>query len=97
MFPVSRNHGDNRLYDLAFFALRDIEPMTELTFDYNPGPVDADADADGDGDSDSDSDSDCDIDHRKHKAKGANVVKCLCGESNCRGQLWTAQRKCTTK
>jgi histone-lysine N-methyltransferase SUV39H len=37
MFPVSTNHGDTRLYDLAFFALRDIPPMTELTFDYNPG------------------------------------------------------------
>ncbi|KAJ9322462.1 hypothetical protein DTO027B5_50 [Paecilomyces variotii] len=36
MFPVSRHHGDERLYDLAFFALRDIPPMTELTFDYNP-------------------------------------------------------------
>lgn len=104
MFPVSRNHGDNRLYDLAFFALRDIEPMTELTFDYNPGPVDvdayadadADADADSDSDSDSDYDSDFEIDHRKHRAKGStNVVNCLCGEPNCRGQLWTAQRKGT--
>ncbi|XHG06718.1 hypothetical protein AWENTII_009904 [Aspergillus wentii] len=36
MFPVSRTHGDDRLYDLAFFSLRDIPPMTELTFDYNP-------------------------------------------------------------
>lgn len=92
MFPVSRNHGDNRLYDLAFFALRDIEPMTELTFDYNPGPADADADADSDSDSDSDYDG---IDHRKNRAKDANVVKCLCGESNCRGELWTTQRKGT--
>ncbi|KAL4755041.1 hypothetical protein BDW72DRAFT_200396 [Aspergillus terricola var. indicus] len=37
MFAVSRTHGDDYLYDLAFFALRDIKPGTELTFDYNPG------------------------------------------------------------
>lgn len=38
MVPVSNIHGDNqRLYDLAFFARRDIPPGTELTFDYNPG------------------------------------------------------------
>ncbi|PWY83066.1 histone H3 methyltransferase SUV39H1/Clr4 [Aspergillus sclerotioniger CBS 115572] len=36
MFPVSRNHADDYLYDLAFFALKDVPPMTELTFDYNP-------------------------------------------------------------
>lgn len=35
--PVSSDtHGDPRLYDLAFFALRDIPAGTELTFDYNP-------------------------------------------------------------
>lgn len=31
------NHADDRLYYLAFFALRDIPAGTELTFDYNPG------------------------------------------------------------
>ncbi|KAH8697357.1 hypothetical protein BGW36DRAFT_378514 [Talaromyces proteolyticus] len=36
MFPVSTHHGDQRIYDLAFFALRDIPAGTELTFDYNP-------------------------------------------------------------
>ncbi|KAI9373067.1 hypothetical protein BJX61DRAFT_404513 [Aspergillus egyptiacus] len=36
MFAVSRTHGDEYLYDLAFFALKDIPPNTELTFDYNP-------------------------------------------------------------
>ena len=36
LFPVSRNHGDNRIFDLALFSLRDLPPMTELTFDYNP-------------------------------------------------------------
>jgi [histone H3]-lysine9 N-trimethyltransferase SUV39H len=37
MFPISRHHADDRIYDLAFFSLRDIPPLTELTFDYNPG------------------------------------------------------------
>ncbi|KAL2006134.1 hypothetical protein VTN00DRAFT_9788 [Thermoascus crustaceus] len=67
MFPVSRHHGDERLYDLAFFSLREIPPMTELTFDYNPG-----------------------WEPRKIEP---NAVKCLCGERNCRGQLWPNQRK----
>jgi len=67
MIPVSRHHGDDRLYDLAFFSLRDIPPMTELTFDYNPG-----------------------WEPRKIEP---NAVKCLCGERNCRGQLWPNQRK----
>ena len=35
--PVSTtDHGDDRIYHLAFFALRNIPPGTELTFDYNP-------------------------------------------------------------
>ncbi|KAL1885545.1 hypothetical protein Plec18167_001039 [Paecilomyces lecythidis] len=73
MIPVSRHHGDQRLYELAFFALRDIPPMTELTFDYNPG-----------------------WDGKKKKNRNQidpNAVKCLCGEPNCRGQLWPTQRK----
>lgn len=96
MFPVSRNHGDNRLYDLAFFSLRDIEPMTELTFDYNPASVESIEDEDDD------SDSDYDDRRQKRKKKtmmnvkdNPNVVKCLCGEANCRGRLWTTQRKGT--
>ncbi|EAW07731.1 histone-lysine N-methyltransferase Clr4 [Aspergillus clavatus NRRL 1] len=71
IFPVSQSQdADTRLYDLAFFALRDIPPMTELTFDYNP-----------------------------NWGEGRNVdpsaVRCLCGEPNCRGQLWPNQRKGT--
>lgn len=36
IIPVSVNHGDEKLYYLAFFALRYISAGTELTFDYNP-------------------------------------------------------------
>lgn len=35
--PVSIDHADDRIYYLAFFALRDIPAGEELTFDYNPG------------------------------------------------------------
>lgn len=103
MFPVSRNHGDNRLYDLAFFSLCDIAPMTELTFDYNPGSMESNENEGGDSDSDGDGDYDNRRQRRKDKNKSTlkansnnpNVVKCLCGEANCRGQLWTTQRKGT--
>lgn len=82
MFPVSRTHGDDRLYDLAFFSLRDIPPMTELTFDYNPGAVGDDGGGHGSG-------------HGGGKKIDPSAVKCLCGERNCRGQLWPNQRKGT--
>ncbi|KAN0067619.1 histone H3 methyltransferase [Elaphomyces granulatus] len=70
MFPVTRHHGDNRIYDLAFFSLRDLPPMTELTFDYNPT-------------------------WKGDKTVDPNAVKCLCGEAQCRGQLWPNHRKST--
>ncbi|KAL4924398.1 histone-lysine N-methyltransferase Clr4 [Aspergillus undulatus] len=72
MFAVSRTHGDEYLYDLAFFALREIQPGTELTFDYNP--------------------------HMERVEKlDPDAVPCLCGEPNCRGQLWANERKKTTR
>lgn len=86
MLPVSRTHGDERLYDLAFFSLRDIPPHTELTFDYNPGAAAASgAGARGDA---------ANGQGRKEKID-PSAVKCLCGEKNCRGQLWPNQRKGT--
>lgn len=70
MFPATRNQADQRLYDLAFFSLKEIPPGTELTFDYNPESEK--------------------VDHVDPQA-----VACLCGERNCRGQLWPNQRKGT--
>ncbi|KAK6815947.1 hypothetical protein RU639_009179 [Aspergillus parasiticus] len=70
MFTVTNTIGDERLYNLAFFALKDIPPMTELTFDYNPGT-------------------------ERSKQVDSSVVACLCGEDNCRGQLWPSKRKGT--
>ncbi|KKK20030.1 hypothetical protein ARAM_007602 [Aspergillus rambellii] len=74
IYAVSRTHGDQRLYDLAFFSLREIPPNTELTFDYNQN-------------------------WQKEKTNEADpsAVKCLCGEENCRGQLWPNERKKATK
>jgi histone-lysine N-methyltransferase SUV39H len=69
IIPVSFNNlSDDRLYYLAFFAIRDIPANTELTFDYHPN---------WDG----------------SKNIDPNAVKCLCGEENCRGQLWPNSRK----
>ncbi|KAJ5902177.1 hypothetical protein N7495_002705 [Penicillium taxi] len=69
IIPVSTsNHGDDRLYYLAFFAVCDIPAGTELTFDYNPS---------WDG----------------SKVVNPDAVQCLCGENNCRGQLWPNARK----
>lgn len=69
IIPVSVNNlSDDRLYYLAFFAIRDIPANTELTFDYHPN---------WDG----------------SKKIDPNAVKCLCGEENCRGQLWPNSRK----
>lgn len=83
IIPVSTTEpGDDSLYHLAFFALCDIPPGTELTFDYNPFWVEKDTDTDEEKDKD------------KEKEKvDPNAVTCLCGEDNCRGQLWPNARK----
>ncbi|KAJ5724358.1 hypothetical protein N7493_005797 [Penicillium malachiteum] len=100
--PVSTtHHGDDKLYDLAFFALRDIPAGTELTFDYNPNPMTTEPPQKlklklkpgrkpkvpkiDYGDKTRYTGND--------KAHGPNIVKCLCGEKNCRGQLWLSGRK----
>ena len=73
MFPVSHNHADEKIFETALFALRDIPPNTELCFDYQPGWK-----------------------GNKSGRIDPDAVKCLCGEKNCRGQLWPNKRKTTT-
>ncbi|KAJ5129131.1 uncharacterized protein N7515_005170 [Penicillium bovifimosum] len=69
--PVSTtNHADEYLYNLTFFANRDIAPGTELTFDYTQGE-----------------------EHTTAAEVDPDTVPCLCGEANCRGQLWPNKRK----
>lgn len=76
-FAVSYNKHDFMIYDIAFFAARDIEANEELTFDYiNNSGADADED---DEDSKSMRDADEDIERR---------TKCRCGARSCRGWLW---------
>ncbi|KAI9036419.1 histone-lysine N-methyltransferase Clr4 [Aspergillus affinis] len=72
LLPATRNNADQRLYDLAFFSLKEIPPMTELTFDYNPDAESVDV-----------------------VSEDSQAKLCLCGEPNCRKQLWPNQRKGT--
>ena len=46
-FTVSLTRGDRKVYELPFFALADIPPFTELTFDYK-GSEDAGSDEEED-------------------------------------------------
>ncbi|KAJ5767211.1 uncharacterized protein N7511_004827 [Penicillium nucicola] len=83
--PVqTTSHADTKVYTLAFFALRNIPAGTELTFDYNPATQDSDESDDSDYEP---------KDHKGRRKLDPAAVRCLCGESNCRGQLWPNQRK----
>ncbi|KAM5432432.1 putative [histone H3]-lysine(4) N-trimethyltransferase [Microsporum ferrugineum] len=70
MFAATQTN-DMKVYQLAFFAVRDIPAGTELTFDYHPRWK------------------------KKNQKIDPSATKCLCGESNCRGQLWPTKRKTT--
>ncbi|KAJ6013465.1 hypothetical protein N7540_008056 [Penicillium herquei] len=96
IIPVATtHHGDNRLYDLAFFALRDIAAGTELTFDYNPTSLAPETSEKVKRKKSKRKSKKATADYgdtsrytSNNKAQGPNIVKCLCGEKNCRGQLW---------
>lgn len=74
-YTVSYNKYDARVYELAFFAYRDIPAGEELTFDYldkdDRDEVEAEAEPSAQG---------------QRREDGA--AKCLCGAPNCRGWLW---------
>ncbi|KAF7513409.1 hypothetical protein GJ744_009830 [Endocarpon pusillum] len=78
-FTVMMNHADQKVYKLAYFAIRDIPAMKEITFDYSPETADEEPWVPTPGEEDE------------------AVVRCLCGEKNCRGRVWpkrqTARRK----
>ncbi|KIW88230.1 uncharacterized protein Z519_11341 [Cladophialophora bantiana CBS 173.52] len=63
-FPVQSHRKDKRVYDLAFFAIKDIKAGVEIRIDYRP-----------DGGADDEKPSE-------------DLVRCQCGEENCRGILW---------
>ena len=74
IFTVSYNHADQNLYEIAFFALRDIAPNKELTFDYNdvedPQVI-----------------SDEMADEMEEK-NGYRPARCLCQSKKCRGYFF---------
>ncbi len=78
-FTVMMNHADQKVYKLAYFAIRDIPAMKEITFDYSPETANEEPWVPTPGEEDE------------------GVVRCLCGEKNCRGRVWpkrqTARRK----
>ncbi|KIX94850.1 uncharacterized protein Z520_09540 [Fonsecaea multimorphosa CBS 102226] len=62
--PVQTHRKDKRVYDLAFFAIKDIKAGVEIRISYK-------------------NDGDPDDEHTSE-----DLVKCQCGEDNCRGILW---------
>ena len=78
-YAVSYNKHDFRIYEIAFFACRDIPKNTELTFDY----MDRDEDEDED-----QNESQGRADPNEVTADGAKPVECRCGSKKCRKWLW---------
>ncbi|EPX73459.1 histone H3 methyltransferase Clr4 [Schizosaccharomyces octosporus yFS286] len=72
IYSVIRNHGFRTIYDLAFFAIKDIEPLEELTFDYA-------------GVRDNTSQS---TQQSQQTRSSKIRRKCKCGALNCRGWLF---------
>ena len=75
IFTVSYNHADERIYEIAFFAIEDIPSGTELTFDYqdeNDRGIITDEMADA-----------------MKREKGYPPAKCLCGSEHCRRYFFT--------
>lgn len=75
IFTVSYNHADLRVYDIAFFAIEDIPPRTELTFDYKD-----------ENDRGIITDEMADEVEREH---GYRPAKCRCGSKSCRRYFFT--------
>lgn len=69
-FVVMMNRADEKIYKLAYFAIRDIPAMKEITFDYNPETTGQESE----------------ISKMDQEVEG--IVRCLCGERNCRGVVW---------
>lgn len=75
IFTVSYNHADPRIYEIAFFAIEEILPGTELTFDYkdeNDRGIITDEKAD-----------------EVEREQGYRPARCLCGSKQCRRYFFT--------
>lgn len=75
LFTVSYNHNDRNIYELAFFALFDLDKGTELTFDYHDKDEETWVMND-------------EMADEQAEEKGYRPTKCLCGSSNCRGYFF---------
>ena len=74
-YVVCYDRNNPYIYDIAIFAICDIDAGEELTFDY----LDVDPD---------DEDSKDDLEKRLDKEIGADSIPCRCGAENCRRWLW---------
>ncbi|KIW70123.1 hypothetical protein PV04_02425 [Phialophora macrospora] len=75
-FTVQTHKEDRKLYYLAFFAIRDIPAGTEIRIDYR-----------GERASKMSSQEEADS-HQANGEDSDDLVKCHCGEKNCRGTFW---------
>ncbi|KAG4435523.1 hypothetical protein IFR05_008990 [Cadophora sp. M221] len=74
IFAVVTDHANKPFHGLSFFALKDIEKETELTFDYTDGV--------------SHRKDERNINDLTDKEWATTVTVCLCGANNCRGYLF---------
>lgn len=83
-FTVSYNKYDERIYELAFFALKNVPAMTELTFDYQ------DKDEEDEEDMELDEGEEDDILGTQESATSTapKLMECQCGSKKCRKKLW---------
>ena len=79
IFTVMMNHADQKIYKLAYFAIRDIPAMKEITFDYSPETANEEPWVPTPG-----------VDDEA-------VVRCMCGERNCRGRIWPKRQAARRK
>ncbi|KIV98894.1 hypothetical protein, variant [Verruconis gallopava] len=77
VYVVSRDKNNTFLYEIAFFALRDIAAGEELTFDYR----------DDDGTTD-EAGSANETGEGSESGAEEDSIPCLCGAKNCRKWLW---------
>lgn len=73
-YAVLYNRYDRRVYELAFFAYRDIRPDEELTFDYL--------------DKDEEEDEAEELTSTQQSSSAKQQIECRCGAPKCRKWLW---------
>ena len=72
-FPVQIHKEDRKVYHLAFFAIKDIKAGVEIRIDYQSEGVQLSSMPSPGG----------------NGPLAEGLVRCYCGEKNCRGSLWT--------